>query len=283
MAGVFEILISGFLCQREPNLKWSRVGFWIVDGDLVLDLVWTDSSKPLGQLQSVAGGRTATVAGGDSSSVSQKIRGFDDECIAFPVAAGVAHVRADGGIRMRTPVDWNDTGFVHHFLEDRDVAWRLNDLLAISIDHRENRTRYAASNATNVIAEVFPGIRLRIVVSGSFRHGSRSRLGKHVGDPAIRRIYDQRCLLARTPGALAPMTRRTGADARIRRYELLQIVLLLPRKLTLALCKLLLRVVKPITQIGRAVQWRADAIIAGPCSLEIRSAPRLLPGRPPFS
>ena len=46
--------------------------------------------------------------------------------------------------------------------------------------------------------------------------------------------------------------------------------------LVLAIREFLLRVEGPVAEIGGPVHGRADAVVAGPCSLHIRIAPRCL-------
>ena len=68
---------------------------------------------------------------------------------------------------MRPAVEWDDSGFVDHFLKKRDIAWRLDDLCAITVNNGQYRPCYSTGDAADVKAEVLPGGRLirRIVVS----------------------------------------------------------------------------------------------------------------------
>src|SRR5437899_3029803 len=79
-----------------------------------------------------------------------------------------------------------------------------------------------------------------------------------------------------------PVARRACAHLLIGRHGLLQIVLLLPGKLVLALNEFLLCIVESLAEIGGPVQGSADAVIARPCSLQIRIAPRCLRLCPAF-
>src|SRR6516164_10927629 len=141
---------------------------------------------------------------------------------------------------MRTPVEWNDASFMNHLLKERDVAGRLNDLCAVAVDHRQNRSGNTASNTTNVEAEIFPGCRLvrgivvapsggatptsapsswscrrrgysqRIAATAtlSTRSGARLSFRRQRWCSSIGRIDDERCLPAWTPCTLAPMAWR---------------------------------------------------------------------------
>src|SRR6516164_846622 len=132
---------------------------------------------------------------------------------------------------MRTPVEWNDASFMNHLLKERDVAGRLNDLCAVAVDHRQNRSGNTASNTTNVEAEIFPGCRLirgivvapsggatptsaassrsfsrrgcsqRIAASATLAAGAKAQLSfrRQRWRSSIGRIDDERCLPAWTP------------------------------------------------------------------------------------
>src|SRR5215471_19220274 len=108
---------------------------------------------------------------------------------------------------------------MHHLLHNAHVAGPLHDFLPIAVDYRENRARNAASDAADVIAEVFPRIGLGIVIAGSF--GSRPEFGfrEHLRYAAILWIHHKRGLFAWTTRTLAPMSRRPCADACIRSYR----------------------------------------------------------------
>src|SRR5215467_5672023 len=129
---------------------------------------------------------------------------------------------------MRTAIEWNHSSLVNHFLENRDVAWRLYNLLAVAIDHRKYGSRYAAGDATNVVREVFRCVGFGIVVSGTIRDAARYGLGKKIGSSSVRRIHDKRSLLTRTTRSLAPVTRRAGSHTRIGSDILLLVIVRLP-------------------------------------------------------
>jgi hypothetical protein len=70
------------------------------------------------------------------------------------------------------------------------------------------------------------------------------------------------------------MARGTHANASARRHEFLLVVLGLFRKGILPLSDFLFGQIESFAEVDRPLQGRADAIVAGPCSLQIRIAPR---------
>src|SRR5438477_5637129 len=112
-----------------------------------------------------------------------------------------------------------------HLLKKRHVSRRLNDLSSIAVNDGQYRTRDAARDATDIEAEVFPGIVNNIVVAAAPRACRCSaalrlwrrcdciaatttlasppaaaglRLGRQRRNLTVWRINDERCLLART-------------------------------------------------------------------------------------
>src|SRR5881296_1547614 len=192
------------------------------------------------------------------------------------MSSRVPHVSPDVRARVRAAVQRNDTSFMNHFVKNRDEARRLYDLCSIAINYRENGTRHAARDAADVIAEVFPGCRARIVIARSFRNAAGSRLRRQVWNSAIWRIDNQRCLLARPPGSFAPMGRRPDTGPSVRREEFLFVVFGLSGQLGLALSNFQLSQIKPLPNVRGPLHRRPDAIVACPSTLKIRIAPRRL-------
>src|SRR6266852_6610277 len=261
MARIFEILIAGFLRNRERDFERLHERFRIVNRHFIPYLVRTCTRVALGQFQGITRGSAASIEP-NACPVAQEIRGLDDQRVALPAAARVAHVGTDVRTGMGTAVQWYHAGFVDHFLQNRHVAGRLYNLLSVSIDNREYGARHATADAADVIAEIFPRIGFGGVVAGSFRDPASPGFRKQVGSPTIRWIYDERRLLTGPPRALAPVARRAGAHLLIGRHGLLQIVLLLPGKLVVALNEFLLCIVEFLAEIGGPVQGSADAVIA---------------------
>ena len=140
---------------------------------------------------------------------------------------------------MRAAVERYDASLMHHLMKDGHEAGRLNDLRAIAVDHRKDRTGDAAADASDVIAEVFPGRRHRIVVARAFRNASRFCVGREIRHSSVRRIHDQRCLFAGPPCAFPPVARRSDAHPSILRHEFLLVVFSLPGERALALSEFL--------------------------------------------
>src|SRR5207247_7436932 len=99
MARIFEILIAGLLCKRERDLERSRERFRVVDCHFVLELARTCTRIALDQFQRITR-RGAAALEADSRPVAQEIRCLDDQCVALPVAARIAHVGTDARTRM---------------------------------------------------------------------------------------------------------------------------------------------------------------------------------------
>src|SRR5215468_9153650 len=154
---------------------------------------------------------------------------------------------------MRTALQRNDSRFVDHLLKDGHESRTLHDLLSVAIDHREYGSGHAACDATNVVAEIFPRRRHRIIVAGSFRNSPRSRFRQDIRSSAVGRIEYQRGLPAWPSGTLAPVTRRTRTDASIRAHEFLLVVVGLTRKIRLSVCQFLFGVIESVTELSRPI------------------------------
>src|SRR5207244_1060981 len=50
-----------------------------------------------------------------------KVRRFDDECIAFPVTAGIAHIEGDALVDVRAVVEGDNARLVNHLDADADA------------------------------------------------------------------------------------------------------------------------------------------------------------------
>jgi hypothetical protein len=63
-----------------------------------------------------------------------EVRRVDDERVAFPVAARVAHVEVNVRARVRPAVERDHARLVDHLHRDRDVARCLDDLVRVAVD-----------------------------------------------------------------------------------------------------------------------------------------------------
>src|SRR5262249_42777221 len=192
------------------------------------------------------------------------------------MSARVSHVGPDVRTRVRAAVQGNDTSFMNHFVKNRYEATRLYDLCSIAINYRKNGSRHAARDAADVIAEVLPGCRARIVIARSFRNAAGSRLCRPVWNSTLLRIDNHRCLSSRPPGSFAPVGRRPDTGPSVGRKEFLFVVIGLPGQLSLALSNFHFSQIKPLPKVRGPLHWSADAIVACPSTLKIRIAPRRL-------
>src|SRR5205814_9426548 len=72
---------------------------------------------------------------------------LDDQRLAFPMAARVAHVGADALANVRARIDGNDAGLVNHLVANRDEAGALVDLIGAAVDRRHHRARQTTRDA----------------------------------------------------------------------------------------------------------------------------------------
>src|SRR5262249_48927167 len=149
-----------------------------------------------------------------------------------------------------------------------------NDLLSVAVDHWEYRPCDSARDATDVVAEILGRIGSRIVVARAFTDRSQSCFGKDIGCSTVGRIGNERCLLARTPCALAPMSRRACTGARIVGDKFLLVGFRLARKYRFPIREFFFRVVEAIAELRGPIHWGSDAVIARPYALQIRITPR---------
>ena len=122
----------------------------------------------------------------------------DHQRVAFPVAARLAHVVLEGLAQRRAPVHRHDARLVHHLEVQDDVARRLHDADAVVVAVGHHRRRHAARDAAVPRVEVLPvipGLGLARERPAAL-HQRRQALAlcRHLGQPAVRRIDDERGL-----------------------------------------------------------------------------------------
>src|SRR5688572_822911 len=150
VAGVLE---DGVLVvAREPHAKGPRLhpGGRVVEGDRPFDRVLRRRPEPLDGLEPA---RRAT-----ERRFLEVVRAFDDERVAFPVAARVAHVRLHVPRERLAAVERDDARVVHHLVADRDHPWRLHDLVRVAVDGRHHRARDAAGDAPHVERQILRAV-----------------------------------------------------------------------------------------------------------------------------
>src|ERR1043166_7967559 len=218
VARVFVHPVAVVAPPRKLNRERPSVRFWIVDDGRVLQRVVVESRELLRNLQRVAERLAAAVAA-DAVPV-EHVRRLDDERVAVPVRARVAHVAADLRADMWTAVEVEESRLVNHLVAEDDQARRLDDLVAVVVDDRQDRSEDAAGDA--LIVETAIVVRVGRSVAGPPR-GKRTRpfgrLGRLRGHAAVGRIDDERRLIRRR-AALEPVRRRwDGAADRPARFH----------------------------------------------------------------
>src|SRR4030095_16327071 len=130
---------------------------------------------------------------------------LDDERVAFPAPPCGASILPDVRAHMRTAVQWDDSRIVNHLVADHDFVRRLQNPVAVPVDHRHDRANDPAGDAAVVQREA-----LRIV-ERAFTEGSLvSRRPSFLGfrrdgwNLAVRGLDDERRLPERLvePGAV---------------------------------------------------------------------------------
>src|ERR1700704_3654617 len=66
----------------------------------------------------------------------EEVRGLDDQGVAVPAAARIAHIGTDAGSNVRAAVKRNDTRLMDHLVADGHEAGTLMDLVRIAVDGR---------------------------------------------------------------------------------------------------------------------------------------------------
>ena len=103
--------------------------------------------------------RAAAAVAADAGHPIEILR-HDDQRVALPVSARVAHVGLDARREMRPAVERDDARLVDHLVADDDEARRLHDLVAVVVDGRQERSHDAARDAAVVEAAIEIAVRL---------------------------------------------------------------------------------------------------------------------------
>ena len=168
--------------------------------DLVEPHVVVQPRDPLRRLQLVADREAIPRRRPDDGEVDHRraflvVRRFDDERVALPVAARLAHVLLVRRRQRRPAVGEDDARVVDHLEVEDDDARRLPDLEAAVVAIRHHRRRHAARAAVVPEVEV-EGIVIDRVLAGQrpgAAHLERAPLGlgREVGQQSVRRIDDE--------------------------------------------------------------------------------------------
>src|SRR5215475_6976857 len=119
--------------QRERHRERPRLrpGLGIVERHRPAQLVRSDLCESLGNLEGVGVGVAVDAPLGE-------VGRFDDEGIALPVAAGVAHVEVNVPARVRAwiLVDRDEARLVNHLVLNGDIPRPLHDARGVPVDRR---------------------------------------------------------------------------------------------------------------------------------------------------
>src|SRR5262245_33043830 len=93
--------------------------------------------------------------------------------------------------RMRTAVERNDADLANHLVPDDDDAGSLEDVGAVAVDGRHDRTGEPARDAAVVVAVILVRIRLPVGKPGRTAVGSLPlTVWRHGRHPAVGRLDD---------------------------------------------------------------------------------------------
>ena len=128
MACVFEDTLSG---GGEGDLKGPRLGerFRIFYRCSVTERV-AGTGQQLGDVQ--------RFSAAPEMLLGVKIGGIDDQCLAFPLADGIAKPLPDAGWGMGS-VRADDAGVVDHFAQEQEIVRGLNELVVAVVEMGSNR------------------------------------------------------------------------------------------------------------------------------------------------
>src|SRR5438552_4190261 len=175
------LVVRGQRHRERPRLRPRRR---IVDRHGPLHFVRRDAPEPLDNFQRL---RIRLPVRAPLPEVGR----LDDESVAFPVAARVAHVEADALRRMRAAVEQDHARLVDHLVLDRDGVLRLHDAVRVAVDRRHHRSRQAAGDAAIVQTAILGTVRRTATGCLPRRRASGKpgpALRRHRRDFPIRRI-----------------------------------------------------------------------------------------------
>src|SRR4029077_6981511 len=116
----------------------------------------------------------------------REVRRLDDERVAVPVAARVAHIQADALARMRAAVQPDHPRFMNHLVADGDEALPLHDLVRVAIHAGQHRSweppRDTALPGTEILGAVEWSV-AKAAAANSRR--ARPRFRCHRRNPAL--------------------------------------------------------------------------------------------------
>ena len=186
-------LVAGVLVDRPVGLRHRirhgprpRPRRRIVDREAIVERVGVDAREALDEVQILARSAEVRPVG--------EVRRVDDQRVALPAAARVAHPRAEARGEMRTAVERNDARVVDHLGEEQSrssgvcTIWRLL-LYGTGQHHFRQAARDAALHQAPVLVGVGRPVRSG---GGAARGRALLPLRRQRRDLAVRRIDDQR-------------------------------------------------------------------------------------------
>ena len=186
--------------------------------------------------------------------------------------------------RVRPPVERHDARLVDHLVDDRHVAGRLHDRVAVVVAAGQDRSGEAARDAA--LGQIEIGVRGRVAGLARAPLGEALLRGRcERRQAAVRRIDEQRRLALRL-GPFEPMLRRrlsptdlTEGDARVLEVEVGEVLILLAGGLRLTLGEF--RVGERVARAERlgTLQGNGGRAAAGPLALRDPDRPMAFAAR----
>src|SRR5262249_53028212 len=157
-------LVTGILVHgrgaphhRHRDRPGPRVHGWRIHGELIIDRVGARTREALDQSEITTHAKVEIIRRSSKDLVVDVGR-FDDECLAFPVAARIAEPLFDDPVQMWPAINWNETRVVNHLGHDRHELRCLEDLIGIVVAGRYHRARHPARDAAIGRGTIFPRI-----------------------------------------------------------------------------------------------------------------------------
>src|SRR4029078_1134721 len=106
------------------------------------------------------------------------------------VRARITEILVNRLADVLTSIGVEDARIGQHLGRDRRDAWRLDDAIAVAVDHAKNRARDAARDAAFVEGEILPGVQRTRAVRAA-RHPALLLIHLDGRQTPGRRIHDQ--------------------------------------------------------------------------------------------
>src|SRR5688572_21231270 len=110
--------------------------------------------------------------------------------LTLPARARVTEILVNRRADMFTPIGVENARVGQHLRRERDYAWRLDDPVAVAVDHAKDRARNAARDAAFVEREVLPSVQRARAVRAAW-HLAFLLVHLDGRQTSVRRIHDQ--------------------------------------------------------------------------------------------